>query len=76
MIDKQTLTHKGVRFFCEHAEAVVFLTATPVQLASEAAVPSNRTIASEGGFPGVSFVLKVPGVMIGATGRLSSCTIH
>ncbi len=31
----ETLTHKGVRFFCEHAEAVVFLTATPVQLASE-----------------------------------------
>jgi ATP-dependent helicase HepA len=31
----ETLTHKGVRFFCEHAEAVVFLTATPVQLASD-----------------------------------------
>jgi superfamily II DNA or RNA helicase len=31
----ETLTHKGVRFFCDHAEAVVFLTATPVQLASD-----------------------------------------
>ena len=27
-----TFTHKGVRFFCDHAEAVVFLTATPIQL--------------------------------------------
>lgn len=31
----ETMTHKGVRFFCEHAEAVVFLTATPVQLESD-----------------------------------------
>ncbi len=27
-----TLVHDGVRYFCEHAEAVVFLTATPIQL--------------------------------------------
>jgi superfamily II DNA or RNA helicase len=27
-----TARHKVVRFFCEHAEAVVFLTATPIQL--------------------------------------------
>lgn len=27
-----TFTHKAVRFFCDHAEAVVFLTATPIQL--------------------------------------------
>ena len=27
-----TFTHKAVSFFCEHAEAVIFLTATPVQL--------------------------------------------
>jgi ATP-dependent helicase HepA len=27
-----TFRHKAVRFFCDHAEAVVFLTATPIQL--------------------------------------------
>jgi ATP-dependent helicase HepA len=27
-----TWVHQGVRFFCDHAEAVVFLTATPIQL--------------------------------------------
>ncbi len=27
-----TYSHKAVRFFCDHAEAVVFLTATPIQL--------------------------------------------
>lgn len=30
----ETQTHKAVRFFCDHAEAVVFLTATPIQLGS------------------------------------------
>ena len=30
-----TLRHKVVKFFCDHAEAVVFLTATPIQLGSE-----------------------------------------
>ena len=30
-----TLTHQGVRFFCENAEAVVFMTATPIQLDSD-----------------------------------------
>ncbi|MGE0082798.1 MAG: helicase-related protein [Desulfococcaceae bacterium] len=30
----ETFSHKGVRFFCDHAEAVLFLTATPVQLGS------------------------------------------
>ena len=30
-----TLRHKAVKFFCDHAEAVVFLTATPIQLGSE-----------------------------------------
>ena len=29
-----TYTHQAVRFFCDHAEAAVFLTATPVQLGS------------------------------------------
>ncbi len=29
-----TQLHQGVRFFCEHAEAVLFLTATPIQLAN------------------------------------------
>lgn len=30
--NSNTFAHQAVRFFCEHAEAVVFLTATPVQL--------------------------------------------
>ncbi len=29
-----TFSHKAVRFFCDHAEAVLFLTATPLQLGS------------------------------------------
>ncbi len=29
-----TYSHKAVRFFCDHAEAVLFLTATPIQLGS------------------------------------------
>lgn len=28
----ETLSHKAVKLFCDHAEAVVFLTATPIQL--------------------------------------------
>lgn len=32
--NQDTLSHKAVRFFCDHAEAVVFLTATPIQLGS------------------------------------------
>jgi len=30
--DTNTYVHQGVKFFCDNAEAVVFLTATPVQL--------------------------------------------
>ena len=30
----ETHTHQAIRFFCDHAEAVVFLTATPVQMGS------------------------------------------
>lgn len=30
-----TYSHQATRFFCDHAEAVVFLTATPVQLGSD-----------------------------------------
>lgn len=30
--NQNTFSHKAVRFFCDHAEAVVFLTATPIQL--------------------------------------------
>jgi len=30
----ETYSHKAVRFFCDHAEAVLFLTATPIQLGS------------------------------------------
>jgi superfamily II DNA or RNA helicase len=32
--NSDTYSHKAVRFFCDHAEAVVFLTATPIQLGS------------------------------------------
>ena len=32
--NQNTYTHQAVRFFCEHAEAAVFLTATPIQLGS------------------------------------------
>lgn len=31
----ETLLHHGVKYFCENAQAVIFLTATPVQLGSE-----------------------------------------
>ena len=30
--NQDTYSHKAVRFFCDHAEAVIFLTATPIQL--------------------------------------------
>jgi ATP-dependent helicase HepA len=30
--NQDTFSHRGVRFFCDHAEAVIFLTATPIQL--------------------------------------------
>lgn len=30
-----TWLHQGVKFFCDHAEAVVFLTATPIQLGNQ-----------------------------------------
>jgi len=30
-----TYSYKGVRFFCDHAEALVFLTATPIQLGNK-----------------------------------------
>ncbi len=30
--NQETFSHKSVRFFCDHAEAVVFLSATPIQL--------------------------------------------
>ena len=32
--NQATANHEAVRFFCEHAEAAVFLTATPIQLGS------------------------------------------
>lgn len=32
--DTSTYSHQAVRFFCDHAEAAIFLTATPVQLGS------------------------------------------
>jgi superfamily II DNA or RNA helicase len=30
-----TWLHQGVRFFCDHAEAVIFLTATPIQMGNQ-----------------------------------------
>ncbi|SDA22305.1 SNF2 family N-terminal domain-containing protein [Nitrosospira sp. Nsp18] len=33
--NSETFLHRGVRHFCENAEAVIFLTATPVQLGSK-----------------------------------------
>jgi len=33
--NQNTFTHKAVRFFCDNAEAVLFLTATPIQLDSK-----------------------------------------
>ena len=32
--NQDTFSHKAVKYFCDHAEAVVFLTATPIQLGS------------------------------------------
>ena len=31
----ETFLHQGIRYFCDNAQAVVLLTATPVQLGSE-----------------------------------------
>lgn len=31
----ETANHKAVRFFCDHAEAAIFLTATPIQLGND-----------------------------------------
>jgi len=33
--NQDTFRHKAVRFFCDHAEAVVFLTATPIQMGNQ-----------------------------------------
>lgn len=33
--NSETYLHQGVRYFCDHAQAVLFLSATPVQLGSE-----------------------------------------
>ncbi|MDR1827739.1 MAG: DEAD/DEAH box helicase family protein, partial [Methylobacteriaceae bacterium] len=33
--NEETFSHKAVRFFCDHAEAVVFLTATPIQTGND-----------------------------------------
>lgn len=33
--NSQTFLHQGVRYFCDNAQAVLFLTATPVQLGSD-----------------------------------------
>jgi ATP-dependent helicase HepA len=33
--NSETFLHQGIRYFCDNAQAVVFLTATPVQLGSK-----------------------------------------
>lgn len=33
--NQNTYSHKAVKFFCDHAEAAIFLTATPIQLGSD-----------------------------------------
>ena len=33
--NSETFLHQGVRFFCDNANAVIFLSATPVQLGSD-----------------------------------------
>ena len=33
--NSETFLHQGIRYFCDNAEAVIFLTATPVQLGSK-----------------------------------------
>jgi len=33
--NRETFRHQAVRFFCEHAEAAIFLTATPIQLGNQ-----------------------------------------
>jgi len=33
--NQDTFSHKGVRFLCDHAEAAIFLTATPIQLGND-----------------------------------------
>jgi hypothetical protein len=40
-----TYSHKAVRFFCDHAEAVVFLTATPIQLGPAGAFQQKYTVS-------------------------------
>src|SRR5205823_12521583 len=33
--NSETFLHQGIRYFCDNSEAVLFLSATPVQLGSE-----------------------------------------
>ena len=33
--NRETFRHQAVRFFCDHAEAAIFLTATPIQLGNQ-----------------------------------------
>ncbi|MEW5948996.1 MAG: helicase-related protein [Thermodesulfobacteriota bacterium] len=45
--NQDTFSHKAVRFFCDHAEAVVFLTATPIQLGSHDLFVLLNTLRSD-----------------------------
>src|SRR5579859_5151629 len=60
------------------APSTVFHCAGPPFLLThfERSLPSKRTMASEGGLPGASGVLAVPGVITGGTGRLRSETFQ
>src|SRR5260221_67278 len=60
------------------APSTVFHCAGPPLLFShfDRSLPSKRITASEGGFPGASGVLAVPGVITAGTGRLRSETFQ
>lgn len=45
--NQDTFSHKAVRFFCDHAEAVIFLTATPIQLGSNDLFVLLNTLRSD-----------------------------
>ena len=45
--NQDTFRHKAVRFFCDHAEAVVFLTATPIQLGNHDLFVLLNTLRSD-----------------------------
>ena len=45
--NQSTYSHQAVRFFCDHAEAAIFLTATPIQLGSHDLFVLLNTLRSD-----------------------------